>query len=1024
MLQRFFIVILSFLLLKPVLAQQYLNGFKRFGRAEAVPNSTNSKIFESSDHFLWLPTESGLYRFDGYQFTSFFSNSKDSTTLSSNVLSDIEEDRFGNLWVGTFGRGVNQLNRKTGKWKQYLQPTKDENSFYWIFDLFKDSRGRLWLGTNGRGLLLYDEKGDSFRQFIPDSTKNKTGSVRFDNEVRSITADVADPDVLWLAGTDGLYRFDTKLQTFTCYKNIKKGTAEWINNSFHTIYAQDQENIWLGAWGGGLIHFNTATAAFTNYLPYPQEYAKQNLSRNIISAIAYCSDTSLYAGTTGEGLFEFNLTKRTFKQISEAKGRDGKNIPSIFSDITHTSDGSTWICSSENIFQKHPVYERLGDFQSFYQPEGKFVYQPSLNSVLHRKVSGQYWMSCNAGYGIYIYDSSFRYLRSIAIEGYAADRQLRNIVEDALGNIWLHSVDAPYLYYYDKSKDQFLNAAFKFRDAGFITSGLLETATDSKGNLWLVNDHELMKWEPEKNHLQIFPVKYSNNKVAGDWIRVKLLFDANDNPWLATNTGLYHYNQQHAEWQHLYSQRNNYQSLANTSVIGIALDATGNCWITPQDEGLQVYDPATKKFIKHYIQSEGFIAQRAFDVVTDNKGDIWVGSINGLARYDIKQDRWYAFTREDGLTDDNLYESLFAMNDGTMILSIRNGFTHWNIHSLPLNKQKPIVYFSHFFSNGKDLVVENNSIPLPSSANELSIEFSAISMVMGNRAKFYYKILPQQKEWIATTQRSISLATLAPGEYTLQIKALNSDGIESDIKELNISVAWPFWEKWWFILLVALVVAGILYMLYRYRVKQLLKMVQLRNNISRDLHDEIGSSVSSVNMLSMVAKKQLGDEHPVTPLLTQIGQSAQNAGDSINEIIWSINPQNDSIERIVLRMKELAAEMLEPGDIAYQLDFDSQLIQLDIPMQDRRHLFMIYKEALNNIIKYAHCKKVLLSMLIKDQTLLMKIEDDGNGFDAADHKPGNGLVNMRQRAAEMKAEIMITTSPGKGCSIELRYPLK
>ena len=123
-------------------------------------------------------------------------------------------------------------------------------------------------------------------------------------------------------------------------------------------------------------------------------------------------------------------------------------------------------------------------------------------------------------------------------------------------------------------------------------------------------------------------------------------------------------------------------------------------------------------------------------------------------------------------------------------------------------------------------------------------------------------------------------------------------------------------------------------------------------------------------------------------------------------------------------MKELAAEMLEPNEIAYQIDFDNQLTRLDIPMQSRRHLFMLYKEALNNMIKYAGCKNAFLSMQVIDKNLVMKIEDDGIGFDAASYKPGNGLINMQQRAAEMKAELIITASPGKGCSIVLRYPLK
>lgn len=1022
MIVRLTLLLLLIYLMGPTYAQQRIPGFKIFGKAEGVPNSSNNKLFESSDHFLWLSTQSGLYRFDGTQFNAFYSNSKDSTTLSSNVLSEIEEDRIGNLWVGTFGKGVNKLNRQTGKWKQYLHPTKDENPFYWIFDVFKDYKGRLWLGTNGRGLLLYDEKSDAFRQFIPDPTKNKTGTVSFENEIRGISADAKDPTILWLAGTDGLYRFDTKLESFTCFKHIKNGKAAWINNSFHFVYVQDETNIWLGAWGGGLIHFNTSSAVFTNYLPFINEYAKNSFAHNIISNINYCSDTSLYVSSIDAGLFEFDLKRRKFKLISETEFSEDKNISKEINGITHSSDGSTWICSPDYIFQKHPVYERLSKFQPFYQPKDKFIYRPSLNGVLFLKNKKQYWMSCNAGFGVYVFDSNFHYLRSIPIAGNLADRKLRDIVQDSMGTVWLRTQDTSHLYYYEKQLDRFLDASSKFKDPAFLHSGLIDMATDHSGNVWFANKTQLFKWNPGKQQLQYFPFKIAGQN-NNQWLWVQLHFDNKNEPWLATNLGLYHYRTSTAVWEHLVSVQNNEQTLANNAIASISFDKKGFCWIAPMDEGLQQYDLSANLFTKHYVQAEGFIAQRVNDLETDNHGNIWAATINGLAKYDALQQRWYSFTKQDGLPIDNL-DQLFALDDGSMILAVQDGFVNWNIHSFLLNNQKPILYFNHFVSGGKEIVVKNNGIHLPYSGNDLNIDFSAIATIMGDRTKFYYKILPHQNEWILSNQRSISLAGFASGEYSLYIKAVNSDGIESELKHINIVVAFPFWRKWWFILLSFISVTILLYLLYRYRVNQLLKLQQMRNNISRDLHDEIGSSVSSVNMLAMVAKKQLGEEHPITPLLTQIGQSAQSAGDSINEIIWSINPRNDSLDRIVLRMKELSAEMLEVNKINYRIDFDKDFSAARIPMEQRRHLFLLFKEALNNLIKYSHCENVCISMHIEGHFLRMKIEDDGIGFDLLNYIPGNGLVNMYQRAKEMKGNLEVVTAPGKGCAVMLVCNLK
>jgi ligand-binding sensor domain-containing protein len=1017
---RFMILFFFTLISNVVPAQQFVNGFKRFGSAEGVPNSSSNKIFESSDHFLWLSTESGLYRFDGYQFTPYFSKRNDSTTLSSSVIGDIEEDRLGNLWVSTFGRGVNKLNRKTGKWKQYPHPTPDEHWHYWVFDLFKDSQGRLWLGTNGRGLLLYDEKTDNFLQYLPDNPKNIKAGFLDSNQIRSIAADAANPDILWLAGINSFYRFDTKSKNFIGYKNIKNGKFEGINNSFHTIHVQDAANIWLGTWAGGLVHFNIQTKQFTNYPPVPQEYAKQNFSRNIINDIAYCSDTSLYVSSF-EGLFEFNHQQKKFVLLNATQTQDKKNAGRLFNGITHTSDGSTWICSPGNIFQKNPVYERMGTFQSFYQPKGKFLYPPELYSVLYRKETKQFWMSCNSGYGIYIYDSSFRYIRSIAIEGNAVDRQLRDIVEDALGNIWLRSRDAPYLYYYDKAKGRFLNAASKYKDASFIGSGFIKMATDSKGNVWFVNNQQLIKWEPAKNKLQVINTKYyGSNKILDNWKRVRLVFDTGDNPWLATYNGLHHYNQQTKVWQHLYPEEKNNQSLANTEVQGIALDGAGNCWLTPRDEGLQVYNPGTKKFIKHYTQSDGFIAQRAFDVVTDLKGDIWVVTVNGLARYNIKTWQWTVYNKEDGLLEGTYYESLFMMPDGTMIFAAQDGFIHWNINSFPVNKQKPVVYFNRFVSGGKELSVENNSIHLPSSTNEITIDFSAIASVMSNRTKFYYKILPRQKEWVATTQRSISLAAITPGEFTLLIKAVNPDGIESEVKQITISVAFPFWKTGWFKILCLLITAGIIYAFSKWRGNTIRKEEKRKILFTRQMAEmEMKALRSQMNphfifncINSIDALIQSNDKYSATVYLNKFAKLIRNILDSSKQNTVTLAKDLDTL-KLYIELEQLRHE----NKFTAEIKADDALLQDDYKVPPLI-IQPFVENAILHGIRYRPDNKGKLSISVIKQNDFLKysIEDNGvgrNTFKSPEQKEkisyGIDMSNERVKLFnnEEKASVLI-----------------
>jgi len=996
-------------------AQPVQNGYRMFSRAEGLPAIGLNKIYETSDHFLWLSTQSGLFRFDGYKFIAYYSQSRDSTTISSNAVTDMQEDRSGNLWVGTFGKGVCRLDRKTGKWKRYIHPTSDKNEFYWIYDLFLDVRGRLWMGTNGRGLLLYDEKTDSFRQFIPSPKKNRIGSVRFENEVRSITADLNDKDILWLAGTDGLYRFDIHTGKFQHFENKKNGVAEWLNNSFHFVCQQSEKDIWLGTWGGGLVHFNPLTGMFTNHPHNPTAYQKKNLAANVISNILITESNSLYVSTLDEGLFEYFPSENRYeKRLPDPTKKESSQH---FTGITKTSDGSIWFCANDILYQKHPLHERLGKSQTFFQPEGKFVYPATLSSVIYLSSVKQYWMSCNAGYGIYVFDQQFRYLRSIPIEEPSYDKQFRDLALDGSGRVWLLSFDAPYLYLYDAQKLEFIHY-----DLPADMKGLVDMRTDPVGDVWISSQSGL--WQ-----LKHKSVEWSFNKFNSTTLQnlqwANLRFDQQGNVWMGSDKGLISFNPNNKNWKIYQLGNSNSSGMAANAITSFSIDKKNRCWLAPLDEGLQLFDVKSQLFKDPLTISQGFPSQRVNTLVTDAEGMLWAGTINGLVKFDPDQNKWVSFNRQDGLKTDYLDRTFYAFENGDMVLALDNGFTHWNIHSLPVYRQKPIVYVDLFSSVGKKLEMKDGFLELSDRLQDVTVDFGAIAHVMNDRILFSYRLLPDQQQWITTKERRISLAGLGQGRYTLQLKAVHPDGVESDVKEIKIYVPAPIWMRWWFILLVLLLIASSFYGLYRYRLRQILKLQSLRNSISRDLHDEIGSSVSSVNMLATVARKQLGESHTVTPLLEQIGQSAQMAGESMDEIIWSVNPKHDAAADVFIRLRKYLSEQLEMHHIDYEINLPDEDQHWNMDMQLRRDLWLICKEAVNNAIKYSECKNVTIEIKRSNGMLKGMIADDGKGFElsVAEAKKRNGLKNMKERAERYKKGVFkILTEPGKGVKLLFEFP--
>ena len=288
------------------------------------------------------------------------------------------------------------------------------------------------------------------------------------------------------------------------------------------------------------------------------------------------------------------------------------------------------------------------------------------------------------------------------------------------------------------------------------------------------------------------------------------------------------------------------------------------------------------------------------------------------------------------------------------------------------------------------------------------------------------KVIPQE---IYTHDNYVFLNNLPAGEHDFTIRVLNKPIWQK--AHIKIIVQSPIWLRWWFIpllFLYGLLLIGIIfYFLYRYRLRQLLHLQSVRESIARDLHDDMGSYLSSISVLSQSVVNLAQTDPPKAHALVQkIGETARQVMDSMGDIIWSVNPDNDSMNQIVLRMRDVGADLLEEQDVVFTLDVDENLLSTHLPLEHRRDFFLIYKEALNNTAKYAQASHVWVYLLRKDATLLLTIQDDGIGFDTHQQLVrhhsigGNGLKNMTLRAEKMGGTLTIVSAPGQGTTVTLQ----
>lgn len=406
----------------------------------------------------------------------------------------------------------------------------------------------------------------------------------------------------------------------------------------------------------------------------------------------------------------------------------------------------------------------------------------------------------------------------------------------------------------------------------------------------------------------------------------------------------------------------------------------------------------------------------------------------GLSRFDPAAGTITNYEEKDGLQSNEFNRRAFhKTKDGWFFFGGVNGFNYFKPEDIRESAFQPQVHIT-------DLKIRNQSVPfhgknsflqkpaylsseitLPYSENMLTFEFASMDLSGPAKNRFSYRLDGFDHNWIASgTQHTATYTNLDPGSYTFRVKGTNHDGVWSDKEaSFRVTILPPWYLTWWFRAALAITVAGLLYALYRFRLHHALKLERMRNRIAQDLHDEIGSNLSTISIFSKMVMKKEGMAG--SPMLDKIHGYANTSMEAMSDIVWMINARNDRFENIIVHMRSHAAELLEARNIALHMQFDEKLDAVRLEMEARKNFYLIFKEALNNIVKYADCKNVWLEMKLQSGVILLKIRDDGKGFDSTSSNGGNGLVNMKKRAEFLKGRLLLDSAVGSGTRVELEF---
>ena len=322
-------------------------------------------------------------------------------------------------------------------------------------------------------------------------------------------------------------------------------------------------------------------------------------------------------------------------------------------------------------------------------------------------------------------------------------------------------------------------------------------------------------------------------------------------------------------------------------------------------------------------------------------------------------------------------------------------------------------------------------INLKYNENFFTVEYAAPGYHAGYPVQYSHQLVGVDHNWVDDgTKSAVNYTNLDAGEYMFKIRATIKPGVwENEISSVLIRIKPPWWRTWWFFSMAAVFIALVIYFMYRYRINELLKRQAIRNKIAQDLHDNVGSTLSSISVYSQVAKiyQQQQKLEPLQDTLEKISATSSEMISEMNDIVWAINPRNDNMETILQRMESFARPLLASQEVKFHFSYVPGIQHQHLEMAKRKNFYLIFKEAINNALKYSGCKNLWVDISLHHHQLELLVKDDGKGFDVKKIRSmntlsGNGVRNMEMRAKEMKGNWSIVSSDS-GTIVKLAFPI-
>lgn len=791
-------------------AQESSYSFERLSSQKWFDQSGINGINQDADGYMWFATNNGLVMFDGYAIHEYVHNPYDNNSLPHNNVNTVFVDKYGVLWVGTWG-GLAKFDNQTGTFIKYKHDPRNVNSLAGndVRAICEDKLGNIWVGTFGNGLSKLNRKTEVFQHFTYSPKHSNTISSNYINVVK-----LSKDGKLWVGTRRGLNKLDPLTNRFTGFLTGDNTDDAISDNNITDIIESADGSVWISTLYGGLNLLNSK-GSFIRFKS--DSKVKNAIVSNRINSLIFDNSNKLWAATP-EGIDVLDVTTGSFTHIQNDPRSNlsinNNDVRCLFKD----KSGMIWIATVQGINTYSKLKDRFKKIQR--DPISNNTLSNNFVTSFSEDAAGNLWIGTREGLNYYDQkNSSFKNFYSFAkSDRGVSSNEINCLFVDNKQRLWVGTPNGLNLF------DPWINQSTIFRpdasNPGSLYNEIFTIYQDRLGQMWIGTRRGLSKFDDKSGIFETYKPNPTADNVQNSNSVYVIHEDRFGSLWVGTlGGGLADFNRGSKVFTLYKHNSTDSTGISNNGITSIVEDRLGFLWIGTYGGGLNRFERKNKTFTKIPLTSQT-PNEIISCIVEDENNNLWISTSRSLIKYDTRNRSSRIYDVLDGLQSRQFNMGAgIRLKNGDLAFGGVAGFNIFNPNTVIENTYIPPLGFTAFKVLDKQVQLHKAVHELDYDQNYLSFEFSALSYAISDKNQYAYQLEGFDDEWIYSGNRhTVSYGNLPPGSYAFKFKASNSDGVwNEEPKSIHFTIASPFWKTWWFIGSCVLIVVLVLFFSIRYR---------------------------------------------------------------------------------------------------------------------------------------------------------------------------------------------------------------